>query len=65
VAVVSDAGDQNQQKVIRSTVSRFLQEVDYRSLPANRHILFVGKFLTVGQARKDFTPRVTAPPARK
>jgi precorrin-4 methylase len=65
VAVVSDAGDQSQQKVVRSTVSRFLQEVDYRSLPANRHMLFVGKFLNVGQARKDFTPRITDPAARE
>lgn len=58
VAVVCDAGDLQQQKVIRSTVSAFLKEVDYRNLPPNRHILFVGKFLTVGQARKDFTPRI-------
>lgn len=65
VAAVSDAGDQNRQKIIRSTVSRFLQEVDYRTLPANRHILFVGKFLNVGQARKDFTPRITDPTARE
>jgi precorrin-4/cobalt-precorrin-4 C11-methyltransferase len=65
VAVVCDAGDQEGQKVVRSTVSRFLEEVKYRSLPANRHILFVGKFLEVGQARKDFTPRVTDPSARE
>ena len=50
---------------MRSTVSRFLEEVDYKSLPVNRHILFVGKSLKVGQARKDFTPRVTDPAARK
>ncbi|HEU0140703.1 MAG TPA: SAM-dependent methyltransferase [Bryobacteraceae bacterium] len=59
VAVVSNAGDPNHQKVTRSTVSRFLEEVDPRSLPANSHMLFVGKFLSVGQARKDFTPRIT------
>jgi precorrin-4 methylase len=59
VAVVCDAGDAQQQTVIRSTVSAFLKEVDYRNLPANRHILFVGKFLDAGQARKDFTPRIT------
>lgn len=58
VAVVCDAGDPAQQKVIRSTVSRFLAEVDRRTLPVNRHLLFVGKFLDAGQARKDFTPRV-------
>ena len=65
VAVVCDAGDHENQKVVRSTVSRFLDEVNYRSLPVNRHILFVGKFLVVGQARKDFTPRVTGRPARE
>jgi len=53
VAVVNDAGDLNQQTVIRSTVGRFLQEVDYPNLPADRHMLLVGKFLRVGQARKD------------
>jgi precorrin-4 methylase len=54
VAIVNDAGDSLRQKVLPSTVGRFLDEVDYRSLPAERHMLFVGKFLTVGQARKDF-----------
>ena len=33
VAIVSDAGDRNNQKVIRSTVGRFLQDVNYRDLP--------------------------------
>lgn len=61
VAVVCDAGDLERQRVIRSTVARFLAEVDRRTLPANRHMLFVGKFLEVGQARKDFTPRVVTP----
>jgi precorrin-4/cobalt-precorrin-4 C11-methyltransferase len=61
VAVVCDAGDPARQKVIRSTVARFLAEVDRRTLPVNRHLLFVGKFLEAGQARKDFTPRVTEP----
>lgn len=58
VAVVSDAGDRESQQVIRSTVGRFLKEVDYRNLPAERHILFVGKFLKAGQARKDFVPQI-------
>jgi len=58
VAVVCDAGDPALQKVIRSTVSRFLSEVDFRTLPVERHMLFVGKFLEAGQARKDFTPRI-------
>jgi precorrin-4 methylase len=58
VAIVSDAGDRSSQKVIHSTVGRFLQEVDYRNLPVERHILLVGKFLKVGQARKDFVPQI-------
>jgi precorrin-4 methylase len=58
VAVVCDAGDRNTQKVIRSTVGRFLQEVDYKNLPVEKHILLVGKFLKVGQARKDFLPHI-------
>jgi precorrin-4 methylase len=58
VAVVCNAGDRNSQKVIRSTVGRFLQEVDYKNLPVERHILLVGKFLKVGQARKDFVPHI-------
>jgi precorrin-4/cobalt-precorrin-4 C11-methyltransferase len=58
VAVVSDAGDREKQQVIRSTVGRFLKEVDYRNLPAERHILLIGKFLKVGQARKDFVPQI-------
>ena len=65
VAIVCDAGDQESQKVVRSTVARFLDEVKFTSLPVNRHILFVGKFLVVGQARKDFTPRITTPSAQK
>jgi precorrin-4 methylase len=58
IAIVIDAGDRNSQKVINSTVGRFLQEVDYRNLPVERHILLVGKFLKVGQARKDFVPHI-------
>jgi len=58
VAVVCDAGDRNSQKVIRSTVGRFLQDVDYKNLPVERHILLVGKFLNVGQARKDSVPQI-------
>lgn len=54
VAVVNDAGSREKEQVIRSTVGRFLQDVDYRNLPDERHILLVGKFLKVGQARKDF-----------
>lgn len=59
VAVVCDAGNLSQQKIIRSTVGKFLAEVDHWNLPVNRHMLFLGKFLEAGQARKDFTPRVT------
>ena len=66
VAVVNDAGDLSHQKVIRSTVGRFLQEVDHQNLPVERHILLVGKFLRVGQARKDFlVPRAPASEARR
>ncbi|MCU0619982.1 MAG: SAM-dependent methyltransferase [Gemmatimonadales bacterium] len=53
VAVVSFAGDPKQQRVIRSTVGKFLNEVAYRDLPPEMHTLVVGKFLTAGQARKD------------
>ncbi len=53
VAVVSFAGDRQKQTVLRSTVGRFLAEVDYRGLPREAHMLLVGKFLEVGQARSD------------
>jgi precorrin-4 methylase len=52
VAVVCYAGDEHKQQVIRSTVGRFLQEVDYAKLPREMHTLAVGKFLTCGQARR-------------
>ena len=58
VAVVIDAGDRKNQQVIRSTVGRFLEEVDYKNFPAERHTLLVGKFLKVGQMRKDFVPEI-------
>jgi precorrin-4/cobalt-precorrin-4 C11-methyltransferase len=58
VAVVIDAGDRKNQKVIRSTIGRFLQDVDYKNFPAERHTLLVGKFLEVGQMRKDFVPEI-------
>ena len=64
VAVVSDAGDLTRQRIVRSTVGRFLQEVDYQGLPPDRHMLFVGKFLTVGQARKDALRPRTATPSK-
>jgi precorrin-4/cobalt-precorrin-4 C11-methyltransferase len=53
VAVVSFAGDRQKQRVLRSTVGRFLTEVDYKNLPVDAHTLLVGKFLEVGQARRD------------
>jgi len=53
VAVVSYAGDRQRQKVITSTVGSFLDEVNLQSIPVDKHMLLVGKFLTVGQARKD------------
>jgi precorrin-4/cobalt-precorrin-4 C11-methyltransferase len=58
VAIVIDAGDQKSQQIIHSTVGGFLEEVDYAHLPVERHILLVGKFLQVGQARKDFVPQI-------
>ena len=59
VAAVVDAGDRGNQKVIRSTVGRFIDEIDYNNLPKERHILLIGKFLKVGQARKDFVPEIS------
>ncbi len=53
VAVVSYAGDPDDQKVIYSTVGKFLKEVDYANLPADLHMLYVGKFIVKGQARND------------
>jgi precorrin-4/cobalt-precorrin-4 C11-methyltransferase len=53
VAVVSFAGEREKQTVIRSTVGRFLTDVDYKKLPVDSHTLLVGKFLEVGQARAD------------
>jgi precorrin-4/cobalt-precorrin-4 C11-methyltransferase len=60
VAVVVYAGDPRNQRVFQSTVARFLQDVDYRSWPDERHTLLVGKFLKVGQARKDSVPQIGA-----
>jgi precorrin-4 methylase len=53
VAVVNHAGDRKRQEVISSTVGRFLDEIKYQELPEEAHMLLVGKFLTVGQARKE------------
>jgi precorrin-4/cobalt-precorrin-4 C11-methyltransferase len=53
VAVVSFAGDREKQKIVRSTVGKFLTEVDYKKLPVDAHSVLVGKFLEVGQARVD------------
>ncbi len=53
VAIVCYAGDRKRQKVITSTVGNFLDEVNLQSIPVDKHMLLVGKFLTVGQARKD------------
>ncbi|HOW84035.1 MAG TPA: SAM-dependent methyltransferase [Spirochaetota bacterium] len=59
VALVCSAGDLSNQKIIGSTVSRFMQEVDLEKIPMDRSILLVGKFLKVGQKRKDFVPQIT------
>lgn len=53
IAVVNHAGDRERQKVITSTVGRFLDEVKYQELPEEAHMLLVGKFLKAGQARKE------------
>ena len=53
VAVVCFAGDREKQQVLRSTVSRFLSEVDYQQLPNDSWTMMVGKFLEVGQGRVD------------
>jgi precorrin-4/cobalt-precorrin-4 C11-methyltransferase len=53
VAVVSFAGDRDKQQVVRSTVGRFLADVDYKKFPVDAHTLLIGKFLEVGQARVD------------
>jgi precorrin-4/cobalt-precorrin-4 C11-methyltransferase len=53
VAVVSFAGDREKQQIVRSTVGRFLKDVDYKKLPNDAHTVLVGKFLKVGQARID------------
>jgi precorrin-4 methylase len=58
VAVVIDAGDRATQKMVRSTVGRFLKDVDYKNLPPERHLLLVGKFLNVGQARKNGVSKI-------
>jgi hypothetical protein len=36
-----------------------MKEIKPDDLPPERHILLVGKFLKVGQARKDFVPRIS------
>lgn len=53
VAVVCFAGDRDKERVLTSTVGRFLTEIDYKKLPLDAHLLMVGKFLKVGQARND------------
>jgi precorrin-4 methylase len=53
VVIVCYAGDRKRQKVIKSTVGSFLDEVNLENVPVDKHMLLVGKFLTVGQARKD------------
>lgn len=53
VAVVCYAGDRQRQRVLTSTLGRFFDEIDLQDVPADAHMLLVGKFLTAGQARKD------------
>lgn len=53
VAVVNYAGDRKKQNIVYSTVGKFLKEVRFKELPEEAHMLLVGKFLKVGQARKE------------
>lgn len=53
VAVVEWAGVPGKENIIRSTVGRFIDEVDYENLAPDAHLLLVGKFLECGQARID------------
>jgi len=53
VAIVCYAGDRKHQKVITGTIGSFFDEVNLEDVPVDKHMLLVGKFLTVGQARKD------------
>jgi len=53
VAIVCYAGDRKRQKVLTSTIGSFFDEVNLKDVPVDKHMLLVGKFLTVGQARKD------------
>jgi len=53
VAVVCYAGVPGREQVVRSTVGRFMDEVDYKALPY-LNIIFVGNFIGHGQARCDY-----------
>jgi precorrin-4 methylase len=53
VAAVSNAGVPGHEKIVRATVGTFMKQVDTKELSKEMHMLMVGKFLNVGQARKD------------
>ncbi len=53
VAMVVYAGDRRRERVIRSTVGRFLTDVNMSQVPPDKNMLLVGKFLRCGQARAD------------
>jgi len=53
--VVNYAGDPKQEKVVRSTVGRFLQEVDYQHLPEERHTTARGQVPEGRTKRKTFS----------
>jgi len=53
VAVVCFAGVPGREQVINSTVGKFMDEVDYKTLPY-LNIVFVGNFIGHGQARSDY-----------
>ncbi len=52
IAIVMFAGDRDKQQVIQATLSTILGTLGDRQLPFE-HLVLVGKFLVVGQARAD------------
>ena len=59
IAFVSHAGDRAREAVFRSTVGAFDPTGRSGPMPEEPCLLFVGKFLSVGQARKDGVARGT------
>lgn len=53
IAIVAFAGDPENEKLYASTVGSCFEDIDFQRLPLGMYQLLVGKFLEVGQARKD------------